>query len=173
MRIYKISLVVLAASCCAFLLGACSQIQNLVQPDTPTQRMKNFVEATQKKDTEVMKKSLSAGTLKMMEGLAKMQGKTLDETIKEGDASSYEQMPEMRNEKITGDAATLEVKNDKSSEWETLYFVRENNEWKIALDKTFEEAIKKSFTDWKMPDFGNSNSGSGSENDNPSTGKKP
>lgn len=173
MKIYKISLVVLAASCCVFLLGACSQIQNLLQPNTPTQTMKNFIEATQKKDVEGMKKPLSGGTIKMMEGLAKMQGKTLDETIKEGDASSYEQMPEMRNEQISGETATLEVKNDKSSEWETLYFVRENNEWKIALDKTFEEAIKKSFTDWKMPDFGNTNSAGDGEDDKPSTGKKP
>ncbi|MDQ3797853.1 MAG: hypothetical protein M3384_00235, partial [Acidobacteriota bacterium] len=101
MKIYKISLVALF-TCCALLLAGCSQIQNLVQPKTPTQTMKNFIEATQKKDVEGMKKPLSAGTLKMMEGLAKMQGKTLDETIKEGDATSYEQMPEMRNEKITG-----------------------------------------------------------------------
>ncbi|MDQ3801420.1 MAG: hypothetical protein M3384_18515, partial [Acidobacteriota bacterium] len=69
--------------------------------------------------------------------------------------------------------ATLEVKNDKSNDWETLYFVKETDEWKIALDKTFEEAIKKSFTDWKMPDFGNSNSaGSGADDKSP-TEKKP
>ncbi|HEX8246661.1 MAG TPA: DUF4878 domain-containing protein [Pyrinomonadaceae bacterium] len=169
MKIYKILPVAFIA--CA--LVACSQIKSLVQPGSPTQTMKNFVEATQKKDVEGMKKALSAGTIKMMEGLAKMQGKTLDDIIKEGDASdSYQQMPEMRNEKITGDTATLEVKNDKSSDWETLYFVKETDEWKIALDKSFEEAIKKMTDNFKMPDFGNSNS-SGSDDDKPSTDKKP
>ncbi|HLL99635.1 MAG TPA: hypothetical protein VK400_01155 [Pyrinomonadaceae bacterium] len=169
MKIYKISFVALFA-CFALLLTACSQVQNLVQPASPTQTMKNFVEATQKKDAEGMKKALSGGTLKMMDNLAKIQGKTLDDTIREGDATSYQQVPEMRNEKIEGETATLEVKNDKSSDWETLYFVKENNDWKIALDKSFEEAIKKSLTDWKMPDFSNSNSGGnggGSDNKKP------
>ncbi|HEX8369356.1 MAG TPA: DUF4878 domain-containing protein [Pyrinomonadaceae bacterium] len=169
MKIYKILLVAFIA--CA--LVACSQIKSLVQPNSPTQTMKNFVEATQKKDVEGMKKALSAGTIKMMEGLAKIQGKTLDDTIKEGETGdSYREMPEMRNEKITGDTATLEVKNDKSSEWETLYFVKETDEWKIALDKTFEEAIKKMTDNFKMTDFGNSNS-SDSDDDKPSTDKKP
>jgi hypothetical protein len=167
MKIYKISLVVFVA--CAF--AACAQLKSLVQPNSPTQTMKNFVEATQKKDVEGVKKSLSAGSLKMMENLAKVQGKTLDETIKESEAgeNEYKQVPEMRNEKIEGDTATLEVKNEKTSEWDTLYFVKETDEWKIALDKSLEEMFKKSFKNWKMPDFGNSNS---STDDEPSNDKK-
>jgi hypothetical protein len=169
MRIYKISFVLIIA--CA--LVGCAQIQNLVQPKSPTQTMKNFVEATMKKDVEGVKKSLSSGSLKMMEGLAKMQGKTLDQTIKEGDAgeNEYKEMPETRNEKIEGDTATLEVKNAKTSEWETLYFVKETDEWKIALDKSLEEMFKKSLGDWKMPNFGDSNSST--DSDTPSTEKKP
>lgn len=170
MKIYKISLVVFIA--CA--LVGCSQLQNLVQPKSPTQTMKNFVEATQKKDVEGVKKSLSSGSLKMMEGLAKIQGKTLDETIREGEAgeNEYKQVPEMRNEKIEGDAGTLEVKNEKTGEWETLYFVRETEEWKIALDKSLEEMFKKTLGDWKMPDFGNTNS-TGSDDAKLSNDKKP
>lgn len=166
MKIYKILPLVLLA--CA--LAGCSQINSLLQSGSPTQTLKNFVEATQKKDVEGVKKSLSAGTLKMMEGLAKMQNKTLDETIKEGDTSGneYKQMPETRNEKITGETATLEVKDEKSSEWNTLYFVKENDEWKIALDKSLEEMFKKLSDDWKMPNFGDSNS----TDDKPSNDKK-
>jgi hypothetical protein len=167
MKIYKISLVVFIA--CAF--AGCSQLKSLLQSNSPTQTMKNFVEASQKRDIEGMKKSLSSGSLKMFEGLAKMQNKTLDEMMKEGkvSGSEFERMPEMRNEKIEGDTATLEVKNEKTSEWETIYFVKENDEWKLAFDKSIEEMIKKSLGDWKMPNFGNSNS---STDDEPSNEKK-
>lgn len=169
MKIFKISLVALFA----FALIGCSQLMNLVQPKSPTQAMKNFVEASQKRDVEAIKKSLSAGTLKMMEGIAKMQGKTLDETIKEGDTggNDFKQMPEMRNEKIEGDTGTLEIKNEKTGEWETLYFVKENEDWKIALDKSLEEMFKKTFSDWKMPNFDDLNKNTDSEK--PSTEKKP
>jgi hypothetical protein len=166
MKIYKISLVVLLA--CAF--AGCSQLKSLLQANSPTQTMKNFVEASQKRDIEGMKKWLSSGSLKMFEGLAKMQNKTLDEMMKEGkvSGSEFERMPEMRNEKIEGDKATLEVKNEKTSEWETIYFVKENDEWKLAFDKSIEEMIKKSLGDWKMPNFGDSNS----TDDAPSNEKK-
>jgi hypothetical protein len=168
MKIYKISLVVMIA--CA--LVGCTQLTDMLQRKSPTQTMKNFVEATQKRDVEGIKSSLSSGSLKMMEGLAKIQGKTLDQTIKEGETggNDFKQMPEVRNEKIEGDAATLEVKDEKTGEWNTLYFVRENGEWKIALDKSLEEMLKKSFSDWKMPDFSDSNS---STDEKPSTEKKP
>jgi hypothetical protein len=125
MKIYKISLVVMIA--CA--LVGCTQVTNMLQQKSPTQTMKNFVEATQKRDVEGIKKSLSSGSLKMMETLAKVQGKTLDQTIKEGDTggNDFKQMPELRNEKIEGDAATLEVKDEKTGEWNTLYFVKETD----------------------------------------------
>jgi uncharacterized protein YceK len=170
MKIFKISLVLAIA----FALAGCSQIMNLVQPKSPTQTMKNFVEASQKKDVEAIKKSLSGGSLKMMEGIAKMQGKTLDDTIKEGDTggNDFKGVPEMRNEKIEGDTATLEVKNEKTGEWDTLYFVKEENEWKIALDKSLEEMFKKAFGNWKMPNFDELNPNTDGS-DKPSTEKKP
>jgi hypothetical protein len=51
-------------------------------------------------------------------------------------------MPETRNEKINGDMATLEVKNEKTDKWDPLPFVKENGEWKIALDKFLEDMMK-------------------------------
>ena len=49
----------------------------------------------------------------------------------------------MRNEKITGDGGTLEVQYDGRKEWLTMYFVKEDGDWKIAFDKTLEEMLKK------------------------------
>jgi flagellar hook-associated protein FlgK len=110
--------------------------------------MKAFFEATRKKDAEGFKKTLSKSTLDMMEGFAKMQNKTLDDILKSGmnapDTAQNAATPEMRNEKINGETATLEVQNDKNKEWETIPFVKENGEWKIALDKAMHDAQEKS-----------------------------
>lgn len=162
MKIFKILPIVLLA--CVF--AGCS----LLNPKSPTQTLKNFVAATQKKDVEIMKKSLSSGTLKMHETLALIKSKTLDETIisSDGVGGSYEKMPETRNEKINGDTATLEVKSEKTGEWDTLYFVKEADEWKIAFDKSLEEMLKKPFGGWKLPNFDDSSS----TEEKPSTDQK-
>ncbi len=127
---------------------------------SPTATLKAFYEATQKKDAEGIKKTLSKGTLEMLEGFAKAQGKSLDESLKSGLANdtAADKLPESRNEKIDGDKATLEVKNDKTGTWETVPFVKEDGMWKIAFDQMFRDAFKN---------MGNSNSSA------PSTGNMP
>jgi Domain of unknown function (DUF4878) len=134
----------------ALVLGmsGCSMLNR----STPTATFKAFFEASRKKDVAGMKKALSKGTLEMYDKLAKEQNKSTDDLLKETDKDDKsEKMPETRNEKITGDTATLEVKNDKTGKWETLPFVKENGEWKIALDK-FLEDMMKSFQD-KSPEL--------------------
>ena len=42
-------------------------------------------------------------------------------------------LPESRNEKIDGDKATLEIKNDKKGTWDTIKFVKEDEQWKISF----------------------------------------
>lgn len=127
---------------------------------SPTATLKAFYDATQKKDAEGIKKTLSKGTIEMLEGFAKAQNKTLDDTLKEGltKDTSGEKLPESRNEKIDGDKATLEVKNDKTGQWETVPFVKEDGMWKIAFDQMFRDAFKST---------GNSNT----ETENSNTGK--
>src|SRR6267154_471784 len=117
-----IAVVVLAASACSFL-----------NRSTPTSTFKAFFEASRKKDVPAMKKTLSKGTLDMFDKLAKAQNKTTDDMLKaiDKDDSKDEKVPETRNEKIDGDTATLEVKNEKTSKWDTLPFVKEDGEWKI------------------------------------------
>jgi flagellar hook-associated protein FlgK len=124
--------VVLAASACS-----------LLNRSTPTATFKAFYEASKKKDAAGMKKSLSKGTLDMFDKLAKEQNKSTDDMLKEVDKDDKsEKMPETRNEKINGDTATLEVKNDKTGKWDPLPFVKEDGEWKIALDKFLEDMLK-------------------------------
>jgi hypothetical protein len=113
---------------------------------SPTATYKAFFEAQKRKDVPGMKKTLSKGSLALLEQGAERQKKTLDESLKEGfddPAFKAATMPPTRNEKIDGDSATLEVQNEKSKDWEKLYFVKEDDEWKFAIDKTLEELFKK------------------------------
>ncbi len=126
---------------------------------SPTATMQAYFEAMQKKDAEALKKTLSKGTLDMFEQFAKAQNppKTLDEALKTGLSSTTntgEKMPETRNEKIDGDKATLEIKNDKTGQFETVPFVKEDGNWKIAFDQMFRDAFKNTGSS-----TGNSNSG--------------
>jgi hypothetical protein len=141
---------------------ACSKLGGA----SPTTTLKAFYEATQKKDAEAIKKTLSKGTLEMLEGFAKAQGKSLDESLKSGLASdtSSGKMPETRNEKIDGDKATLEVKNDKTGQWESVPFVKEDSDWKIAFDQMFRDAFKN---------MGNTNTNSGGSSTGNSAGTAP
>ena len=137
-----------AALAVVFTVSACS----LLGGSTPTATFKAFYEASKKKDVAGMKKTLSKGSLDMFDKLAKEQNKSTDELLKSLDKEDKNQkMPETRNEKINGDTATLEVKNDKTNKWDTLPFVKENGEWKIALDK-FLEDLMKGLSD-KLPDI--------------------
>ena len=101
---------------------------------TPTGTFRAFYEAAKKKDAEGIKKTLSKSSLKLMEDEAKSQNRNVNELlVSTEDAPAT--IPETRNEKIEGFTATLEVKNDKAGRWVTTQFVKEDDEWKIAVDK--------------------------------------
>jgi hypothetical protein len=124
--------VVLAVTACSLLSGS-----------TPTATFKKFFEASKKKDVAGIRNALSKGSLEMFDKFAKQQNKTMDEMLKDVDKDSKaEKMPETRNEKIDGDTATLEIKNEKTGKWDTLPFVKEEKEWKIAFDKFIENVLK-------------------------------
>jgi deoxyribodipyrimidine photolyase-like uncharacterized protein len=133
----------LSALCAALTVVLAVSACSLFNRSTPTATFKAFYEASNKKDVAGMKKALSKGTLDMFDKLAKEQNKSTDEMLKSFDKEDKNQkMPETRNEKISGETATLEVKNDKTGKWDTLPFVKENGEWKIALDKFLEDMLK-------------------------------
>ena len=101
---------------------------------TPTETFRAFYEASKKRDADGIKKTLSKSSLKLMEGEAKAQNKNINDLLVTNDPAPAN-MPETRNEKIAGDTATLEVKNDRAGRWVTTEFVKEEGEWKIAVDK--------------------------------------
>ncbi len=111
---------------------------------SPSEVLKSFTEATQKKDIETIKKTLSKGTLKVSEESAKKQNISLDEMLMKIENTKDKKLPEVRNEKIDGDTATVEVKNEGSGEYDVMPFVKEDGSWKLALD-LFMEGMRKKF----------------------------
>ena len=100
---------------------------------SPTAAFKAFYEAARDKNAAAMRKTLSKSTIVFLETGAKAQNKSFEEAIQDINAPST--MPETRGEKIEGETATLEAKDDATNRWETVNFVKEDGEWKVALDK--------------------------------------
>jgi len=146
MRIHKTIFV-------AFLalgFAACSNVQ---QTPSPSETLKKFIEASKKNDVETLKQVLSKGTLKMIEQSAKLQNITLDEALKKDNGKTLDKTPEIRNEKIENETAIVEVKNAETSDWDKIPFVKEDGQWKLALDKFQEQIMRKALEETKTSDM--------------------
>jgi hypothetical protein len=105
---------------------------------SPTGTFKAFFEGWKKNDLAAMKSRVSTGSIAFVQRMAQAENKPLDQWVQENSQSAdaaNEPMPELRNEKIDGDRATLEVKPAKAKDWISLPFVKEGGEWKIAFDE--------------------------------------
>jgi hypothetical protein len=93
-----------------------------------------FYEASKKNDVPGVIRTISKDSLDFLTAEAKKENKTLEAALAEAlKNSDIPANPEVRNEKIDGDKATLEAKSSKTNDWDTFNFVRENNEWKIKV----------------------------------------
>jgi uncharacterized membrane protein YvbJ len=101
---------------------------------SPTATAKAFYDAVKNKDVEGMKNTMSKGSQKMVEDIAKKQNKSLDEFLKQGPPTPLTTNFESKDESITGDTATLKMKRNEDK-WDTLNFVKEDGQWKLAFDK--------------------------------------
>jgi bisphosphoglycerate-independent phosphoglycerate mutase (AlkP superfamily) len=134
---------------------------------SPVNAYKAFQEANRNKDYEAVKKSFSKGSLAMIVEEAKKKNQTLDEYVKaQVDRSKSDEV--VGNEKITGETASIELKDKDGTSSITLPMVVEDGAWKIAYDKFMkqmeEEFDKMSKEAQKSAD--NANSSSGSDNAN-------
>jgi Domain of unknown function (DUF4878) len=102
---------------------------------TPTITFMAFYEASKNGDVEAVKRTLSRSSLDFLTAEAKKDNKTLEAAITESLKISDipKSTPEVRNEKIEGDNATLEIKDEKTNTWDSFRFVKENGEWKVKI----------------------------------------
>ena len=99
---------------------------------TPTATFKAYYDAAKKKDFAAMKRLMSARDLNEI-AKAPIAPERMMELLVERVPPV---MPETRNERITGDRASLEVLRAETKEWETTFFVHENGMWKISASET-------------------------------------
>lgn len=100
---------------------------------SPTDSIKTIVEGVKAKDSEMIRSALSKATLARFDKMAEEENKSFYEIFVAEDFEEMSKLPQMRNEKIDGDKATLELQNDKTGEWDPLPFVKEDGNWKLAI----------------------------------------
>ena len=154
MKIYQLLLTALVA----VLFVGCSANNAVVEPQAVslTDTLKNFIEASKKKDIEAVKKTFSVSSLALVEMTATAQNTTVDELLKRGNSDLVEGTPDIRNEKIENTTASVEVKN-KTGNYETIPFVNEDGTWKIAFDKYQLAIIEKARQEMSPKANSNSN----------------
>lgn len=99
---------------------------------SPTEAYKTAFAARQKKDVKALKRVLSKDMLDFFAMMGESEKKTIDEELTELAEKPQAKTNESRNEKITGDRATLEYP-DEQGKWKTMDFVKENGEWKLTF----------------------------------------
>lgn len=137
----------MAALVCALFFIGCGVTGKTGR--TPTETLKALNEASKKKDPAEIKKLLSKGTLVLLENAATAANTSSDELLKKEDGAPFRELPEIRGEKIEGDTATVTVKNDVTGGDENIPLVKEEGEWKVALDKYLEDLKKRLDEDMK------------------------
>ena len=92
---------------------------------------KSYCAAWEKKDEKALRSVYSSDTLRDFEQQMKDDNiRSLSEFLAEDNASTS--LCEARNEKITGDTATAEVRTKGYPNGITVVFVKENGEWKLT-----------------------------------------
>lgn len=101
---------------------------------TPTEAYKTAYAAREKKDLAGLKRTLSKDIIDFFEMMAEAEKKTFEDELKELTTKPQAPTDESRNEKITGDTATLEYP-DENGKWKTMDFIKEGNDWKLTIPK--------------------------------------
>jgi hypothetical protein len=110
------------------MAGIAAPPTTVAAQSSPSAAMKAYHQAAKNKDFKALRQLLSAEYLKELE-----KAPVSMERIMEGlTADVPATLPEMRNEKIAGDTATIEVRSHRTQEWESIAFVKEKGAWKLA-----------------------------------------
>lgn len=101
---------------------------------TPSDAYRTAFELRNKKDIEGLKKVMSKDVLEFFTEVGEAGGKSLEDMLRELAEKPQAAKPEVRNEKITGDRATLEYL-DHDGKWKEMDFEKEDGVWKLTVPK--------------------------------------
>ena len=116
---------------------------SLSASSTPTEVYKAAYKFRATKDIEGLKKVMSKDVLDFLTMIGQEEKKSLDDELKEMCEKPQYSTDESRNEKITGDRATLEYRDEDGS-WKTMDFKKEDGMWKMSLPGQDDDAKKSS-----------------------------
>jgi hypothetical protein len=99
---------------------------------TPTDAYRAAYALREKKDVAGMKKMMSKDVLEFLTMVGEEEKKTLDDEIATMFDKPQAKTPQTRNEKISGDHASLEYL-DGDGDWKTMDFEKEDGIWKMSF----------------------------------------
>lgn len=117
--------------------------------DTPTEAYKRLFEAVKSGNTDAIKAEFSKRSIAAAEAQAAQAKVPVSQVYKNGFTATTmsDALPEMRDERISGDMGAVEVWNARDKRWEDVPFVREASGWKLAIGDVFAAT-------WKSPGMG-------------------
>jgi hypothetical protein len=113
------------------IIGCGRQGATVAAQSSPTAAMSAYYDAAKKNDGAALKKLVSSASLKMLQN----PDVPVERVLVAMNNKVPQTRPEIRNEKIVGDRATLEVRRAETNAWDTVIFVHEEGAWKMALDE--------------------------------------
>jgi len=108
----------------------------------PTEAYKAAYAARKNKDIAALKKLMSKDLLEFLTEMGQMGGgdkkQTLDQVLVE--SGNEPKTDATRNERITGDRATVEYQDD-DGEWEVMDLVKEDGMWKLSMPSREDQGL--------------------------------
>jgi hypothetical protein len=107
---------------------------------TPTDTYKTAHDLRKRKDIEGVKKVMAPDALEFLTAMGEPE-KSLNDMLREMCEKPQADKAEVRNEKISGDRATVEYLDEKGS-WKVMDFQKIGGEWKIGFPKMDKNDLK-------------------------------
>ncbi len=111
--------------------------------ETPSQTAKAFLEAVRQRNYTIVRENLSQRSLNNLQQTIARSDINLDQTLKRVVDNDAQEMLannvtafEFRNEQITNNHASLEVKATNAPQYARISLTKENSQWKIDIDET-------------------------------------
>lgn len=136
MRRIIILTTLLAAAAVVFACGSAPQAGG---GSTPTEAYKSLFDAVKAKDTEAIKSNMTRRSQEFAQMAAQKYASPEEKVYENGlTATTFAAtLPEIRDERISGDMGAIEVWNAKESRWEDLPFILEDGAWRLAIGDQF------------------------------------
>lgn len=107
--------------------------------DTPAEAYRRLFAAVKAKDTDKIRGAMSSSSREFAQMLAERQNKKIEQVYENGFFASTmaQTLPEIRDERVSGCWAGVEVWVAKEQRWEDVPFTNEDGEWKLAVGEMF------------------------------------